>query len=144
MMKRTSVFAIVVIGIFSVCSLSFDTYQPSLVDSEIKGSVPIVGTSWVQRNKPDYYFTLVFTSDHTVFQEGDYGGYGGYQYTYYYSIEGTKGEIRRYNSDNSVGLRVGEFIVTLDSEGHPSTIILTTFSMEPGDGGEQFYLFPQY
>ena len=122
---------------------SIDTF-PLLTDTNrTNENVSLVGTSWCNRNE-DRYFTLVFVSDNKVFQEGEYGGYGAYQCTYYYSFDGRKGEIRRYSEEYGVGNKVGEFIVTKDSGGNPSTLILTTYSMEPGDGGELFYLSIQH
>ncbi|MCR5646449.1 MAG: hypothetical protein K6F96_08745 [Bacteroidales bacterium] len=142
-MKKINILAILLFCTLSVSAESLDIFSYSTEGHGATEDVSLVGTSWFNRNK-ELYFTLVFISDNKVFQEGDYDGYGGYQCTYYYFFDGRKGEVRLINEDNSAGKKVGEFIVTKDSAGNPSTLILTTYSMEPGDGGEQFFLSIQY
>ncbi len=145
-MKKINIVAALLFCVLSVSAGPFDTFPVLPNANETNEDVSLVGTTWWNPSE-DLYFTLVFLTDHKVFQEGDYGGYGGYKMTYYYSFDGRKGEIRmfrNYREEDGVGNRVAEFIVTKDSEGNPSTLILTTYSMAPGDGGEQFYLSIQY
>jgi len=154
-MERINKIVITLICAFYAFIVSFDNYQPIGDDNTTTG-IYLKGTSWAVSPSNYNYFTFVFTSDNTLYQEGYYivnnaeGGmwvgsdfwkngteYGAWSGTYNYYLNGRNGEIRYPNG----GRKVAEFIVVTDKNGNPTSLILTTYDMEPGDGGEQFTLF---
>ncbi|MBP5545898.1 MAG: hypothetical protein J6X59_01260 [Bacteroidales bacterium] len=131
-MKKLKTIALLLVCAFSVFAVSFTTIPPKTNEQVALSSISLEGkTCWIRTN--DYYFTLVFTSNNDVFQEGYYiengEGYGAWSGDYHYSYDGNKGIIWK---DWGGGGTVGEFYVSTDENGKPMSLILKLYDMEPG------------
>jgi hypothetical protein len=143
-MKKKKYLSLLLIGIFYLFAVSFGIIQQTIVENDdTQSSFSLSGTIWSVSGRDDCYFTIVFTSENSLEQEGYYiengQGFGAWTSSYSYNFDGNSGEIRLEGG----GRKVANFYLTKDHNGNYRTMILKTFAMEPGDAEEVFTLIKQ-
>lgn len=133
------------IGIFYLSIVSFGIKQQTFVENnDTRTGFSLSGTIWRVFGRDDCHFTIVFTSENSLEQEGYYigedgQGVGAWTARYSYKFDGNSGEIRLEGG----GRKVANFYMTKDHNGDYMTMKLKTFNMEPGDAEEFFTLVKQ-
>ncbi len=144
-MKKKKCLSLLLIGIFYLSAVSFGITQQTFVENnDSRTSFSLSGTIWRVFGRDDCHFTIVFTSENSLEQEGYYigedgQGVGAWIAKFSYNFDGNIGEIRLKDG----GRKVANFYMTKDHNGNYRTMKLKTFDMEPGDAEEVFTLVKQ-